>query len=447
MTLATVPRYDPRRTGERGGSAVVVGAGMAGLFAARVLADEFRTVTVVERDSLPADATARGGAPQGRHVHILLSAGRATLSDLFPGFGEDVVAAGGLIIDGASDLKHYDEGDFLADGTGRIPIYTASRPVFERIVRRRVADVDGVELRPNCRWTDYLTDGDGVAGVAVASADGETRTLAADLVVDATGRTSRTPAWLADHGFERPETDEVRVDIAYSTARLERDPGERRMLFVPPSPPRTRGGAAFPIEDDRWQVTLFGLHGDHPPADVDGLTDFAASLPVPHLERLLDARPLASEDVAHYPFRTSLRRRYEDLDEFPDGLLVVGDAVSSFNPIYGQGMTVAALEALTLHHTLAGGREKLAARFFEDATAVVDTAWTLAVGADFAFEETDGPRPRGTGLTNRYLARLIRAAHTDSALRDAFSRVLMMERPPETLFRPGVLWRVFGPTG
>jgi 2-polyprenyl-6-methoxyphenol hydroxylase-like FAD-dependent oxidoreductase len=420
---------------------------MAGLFVARVLADEFRTVTVLERDSLPAGTTARGGVPQGRHVHLLLSAGGATLADLFPGFGEDVVAAGGLIIDGASDLKHYDEGDFLADGTGRIPIYTASRPVFERVVRRRVTEVDGVELRPNCRWTDYLTDDDGVAGVAVATADGEATTLAADLVVDATGRTSRTPTWLADHGFERPETDEVRVNIAYSTVRLERDAGDRRMLFVAPSPPRIRGGAAFPIEDDRWQVTLFGLHGDHPPADADGLTDFAASLPIPHLERLLRTRPLLTDDVAHYPFPTSLRRRYEDLDEFPDGLLVVGDAVSSFNPIYGQGMTVAALEALTLHHALADGRENLAARFFEDATTVVDTAWTLAVGADFAFEGTDGPKPRGTDLTNRYLSRLIRAAHTDSVLRDAFSRVLMLERSPATLFRPGVLWRVFGPTG
>lgn len=448
MTLATVPRYDPDRIASADGEAVVVGAGMAGLLAARVLADGFRTVTVIERDPFPSDPAPRRGVPQGRHVHLLLEAGRATLEDLFPGFGEDLVSAGGLIVDGSRNVLQYQEGDFLADGPERFPIYFATRPLFEDVVRRRVADLDRVTLRPNCQWEEYLATEDAttVQGVAVRTEAG-TEELAADLVVDATGRTSRTPAWLETHGYPEPDVDEVRVDIAYSTARIERPADDRRMIFVSPSPPRARGGATFPVENGSRLVTLFGLHGDHPPMDPEGLEAFAASLPVPHFERLLDSRPWLAEEIEHYPFPSNVRRCYGGLAEFPDGLVVIGDALASFNPIYGQGMSVASLEALVLHYTLAsGGRKALADRFFDRTERIVDTAWMLAVGADFAFPKTDGPKPPGTDLVNRYLSRLLRRAHTDGTLRGAFGRVLMMERPPRSLFHPRIAWRVLKPT-
>lgn len=449
MTLATTPRYDPDRTVETGENAVVVGAGMAGLLTARVLADGFREVTVIDRDTFPAEPVTRRGVPQGGHVHLLLEAGRATLEDLFPGYGEDLITAGGLVIDGSRDVMQYEEGDFLADGLERSPIYFATRPLFEQVVRRRVAELYGVTLRSGCQWTDYVVNEEGttVEGVEVQPEGGSSEELAADLVVDATGRTSRTPTWLERHGYRRPAVDEVYVDIAYSTARIERPVDDRRMIFVAPSPPRARGGAAFPVEDGRRLVTLFGLHGDHPPTDTDGLTEFASSLPVPHFERLLDTQPWVTEEIERYPFPANIRRRYEQLDRFPDGLLVIGDALASFNPIYGQGMSVAALEALVLHHTLASGsREDLALRFFARTEGIIDTAWTLAVGGDFAFPQTEGPKPRGTDLINGYLSRLLRSAHTDGVLRDAFGRVLMMERPPTTLFHPRIVWRVLKPT-
>jgi 2-polyprenyl-6-methoxyphenol hydroxylase-like FAD-dependent oxidoreductase len=219
------------------------------------------------------------------------------------------------------------------------------------------------------------------------------------------------------------------------------------MIFVAPSPPRFRGGATFPIEDSRRRVTLFGLHGDHPPTDPDGLTEFAASLPIPHFERLLDTQPWVTEEINHYPFPANIRRHYEDFDRFPDGLLVIGDALASFNPIYGQGMSVAALEAVVLHHTLAdGSRENLAFRFFDRTEEIIDTAWTLAVSGDFAFSQTEGPKPRGTDVINSYLSRLRQKAHNDEVLRDVFGRVLMMERPPMTLFHPRIMWRVMKPT-
>ncbi|MFC4450157.1 FAD-dependent oxidoreductase [Halorussus aquaticus] len=447
MTLATVPRYDSDRTSERRGRAVVAGAGMAGLLAARVLADEFEAVTVLDRDSLADEVTPRRGVPQGRHPHALLEAGRATLEDLFPGYGEDLVSAGGVVVDFASDVNFYDEGDFLAHGPVRMETYSASRPLIEQIARQHVADLDGVRLRPHCRFVDYCSDRAhrSVEGVVVRE-NGDRTEIPADLVVDATGRTSRTPTWLADHGYAPPTVDEVRIDLAYSTAYVERPASDRRTYLVPPSSPRTRGGMAAPVEGDRWVVNLQGVHGTTPPTEFAAFAEYAAGLPTPVLKRLLDDHPTVSETVEYYPFPSNRRHRYEGLDRFPEGLVVVGDALASFNPVYAQGISVAALEALVLHRALVtGGRRNLAFRFFDRAEDVVDVAWMLAAGSDFRFPQTIGPEPRGTELVARYLSRLTRRAHTDGALAEAFVRVLSMERPPVSLFRPNVLWRVFGP--
>lgn len=450
MTLATVPNYARTAVSPCGEHAVVVGAGMAGLLAARVLTDGFDEVTVVERDALPDEAVARRGVPQARHVHVLLEAGRATLEDLFPGYRRAFLAAGGLEIDGARDVMFYAEGDFLAEGPDPLPHYAATRPLYEWLVRRHVADQKRVTLRSGWQLSDFRTDDaeTTVDGVVLTGEGGRVDTLDADLVVDATGRTSRTPAWLKRHGYPPPPVDEVGIDLAYSTVLVQRPSDDHRGFVVTQSPANPRAAGVLPVEDDRWLVTLAGVHGDHPPTDPADLEAFATGLPVPHVRRILEEHDRVSDDVAHYPFPSNLRHRYEALDRFPEGLVVVGDAVASFNPLYAQGMSVAALEALVLHHALAtGGTEALSTRFFAACAAVVDTAWTMAVGADFRFPETTGPRPRGTALVNRYMSRLSRRAQTDGALREAFFRVMMMERPPTSLFRPAVLWRVFGPTG
>ena len=447
MTLTTVPAYDPDRIEKRRGHAVVLGASMAGLFATRVLLDRFETVTLVEKDPLPDDVIVRPGTPQARHIHVMQKAGQETLEGLFPGYGEELTEAGALEIDLTSDVEIYEQGDFLADGPTRIQQYSASRPLFEQITRRRVAAFDRVTIRDGCHFVDYLVDDDvsTVAGVTVRTADG-VREVPAELVVDATGRTSRTPVWLEKRGYTSPTTDEVYIDLAYSTAIVERPTDDRRALLVLPDPPRRRGCAIFPIERGRWLMTLVGMHGDHPPTDPEGFRDYAASLPVSDATRLIDEHGLVSEDVYRYPIPSNRRRRYEDLERFPDGLVVVGDAIASFNPIYGQGMSVAALEAMQLHHTLATDDvDEVGLRFFERAHRVVDDAWNVAVGSDFQFTETTGPKPLGTDLLNRYVARLNRKAHTDGRLSDAFNRVVIMEERPASLFRPSVAWRVLKP--
>jgi 2-polyprenyl-6-methoxyphenol hydroxylase-like FAD-dependent oxidoreductase len=447
MTLATVPAYDSGRSTGVGDHAVVVGASVSGLLAARALADGFERVTVVDRDTLPGGPTPRDGAPQARQPHALQEAGRAIIEDLFPGYGEDVVSAGGVEIDAATDFNFYDEGGYVADSPTAMPMYVASRPLLEHVLRRRVAGLDGVTVRDDCRVVDYRTDGAGgtVTGVDVREGDDD-ESLSADLTVDATGRASRAATWLSDNGYEAPDVAEVTVDLAYSTAIVERDPDERQAFWAPASAPHTRGGGALPIEGDRWQVVVHGVHGDDPPRDPEAFREFASTLRISVLERILDDHAMLSEDVDYYPFPSNRRHYYEALDRFPDGLVVVGDAVASYNPIYGQGMSVAALHALVLHHALAeGGLEDVGRRFFREVEPVVDIAWTMAVGADFQFDRTTGPKPLGTGLMGWYLSRLTRKAHTDGELAERFFRVVMMERPPASLVRPGVLWRVLRP--
>jgi 2-polyprenyl-6-methoxyphenol hydroxylase-like FAD-dependent oxidoreductase len=447
MTLASIPRYDIDRLANDEGHAVVVGASMAGMAAARVLADAYETVTLIERDLLPTGPVSRRGIPQGNHVHLLLEAGRATLEDLFPGFSREVLAAGGVLVDAATDLTHYEHGGTLAEGPERLPLYCASRPLYEHVVRQRLADRPEVTIRSNCRFIEYCTDDaqTAVTGVVINDGTGETE-LATDLVVDATGRTSRTPAWLEDHGYTPPPVEEIDIDVTYGTVALERPPDNRRTFLVTPSPANPRGAAAVPIEGDRWLVTLFGLHGESPPTDRAGFLDYAASLPDVGLTQLLTTREWATDEITQYPFPSNLRRRYEQLERFPDGLLVTGDGIASFNPIYGQGMTVAALDALQLHHALASsGRENVATNFFERAGTVVDDVWNIAVGSDFELPQTEGSKPRGTAFFNWYISRLVRAAHTDGVLRNEYYRVIRLETPPTALFQPSILRRVFHP--
>lgn len=273
MTLADVPRYERGRVRTVGDHAVVVGESVAGLTAARVLADAFADVTVLERDEYPDGPAPRRGVPHGAHIHALQEAGRATIEDLFPGFCDTVLARGGLLIDGATDLKFYSEGDYLADGPRRLPTYSASRPLFEHAVRTHATAVEGIDLRPGCQVTDYLTDETGtrVTGVEFRDEQGDERALPADVVVDATGRTSRTPEWLREQGYPPPELDEVSIDIGYSTTAVLRPPGDRRAILAIAEPPHTRGGAVFPVEDDLWLVNLHESTGTTPQRISRGL--------------------------------------------------------------------------------------------------------------------------------------------------------------------------------
>jgi 2-polyprenyl-6-methoxyphenol hydroxylase-like FAD-dependent oxidoreductase len=431
-----------------GNHAVVLGASMAGLATARVLADTYERVTVLERDTLPATPAHRKGVPQSRHAHGLLAAGRVALEELFPGLTDELVANGALSGDLQAESRWYNQEFRLCPGPSELRAVAVSRPLLEGCVRERVRALANVRVVDRCDAAGLVATPDGrrVRGVRVLRrADGSAEeVLEADLVVDATGRGSRSPLWLEELGYPRPAEDEVRTGLAYASRVYRRRPdhldGDRAVVVVA-TVDRPRGGTMLAMEGDRWMVTLNGYLGQRPPADPDGFVAFAAGLPVPDIfEVIADAEPLGEVLPARYP--ASVRRRYERLDRFPDGYLVVGDAVCGFNPVYGQGMSVAALEALALRECLRAGPAGLARRFFAKAARIVDIPWGIAVGADLRFPGIEGARTAKVRLVNAYLARFHVAAATDPILGRAFLRVINLMDRPESLLGPAIALRV-----
>ena len=429
--------------------AVVLGASMAGLAAAQVLADAYERVTVLERDALPTAAAHRKGVPQSHHAHGLLAAGRVALEELFPGLTDELVANGALSGDLQAQSRWSNQGLRLCPGPSGLQGIALSRPLLEWSIRERVRALPNVWVVDRCVAAGLVGSPDGrrVCGVRVlrrADSSAE-EVLEADLVVDASGRGSRSPLWLEALGYPRPTQDEVRIGVAYASRvyRRRRDHADGdRAVVVAATVERPRGGAMLAMEGDRWMVTLNGYLGQRPPTDPDGFVAFAAGLPAPDIfEVISDAEPLGEVLPARYP--ASVRRRYERLDRFREGYLVVGDAVCGFNPIYGQGMSVAALEALSLRECLrAGPAAGLARRFFAKAARIVDIPWGIAVGADLRFPGIHGARTAKVRLVNAYLARFHVAAATNPVLGGAFLRVVNLMDRPESLLGPTIALRV-----
>ncbi|MGH7598849.1 MAG: FAD-dependent oxidoreductase [bacterium] len=421
--------------------AIVIGGSMAGLLATRVLADHFRQVTLVERDVFPSMAEQRRGVPQGRHVHGLLASGRRVLDQLFPGISEQLIAAGAIEGDIVRDSRFFAEGACLARRASGLEGLLMSRPFLENFVRQRVLNLSNVVTRQDCR-VDGLTASEDRRRVTGIRQNGEV--LSVELVVDATGRGSRTPQWLETLGYPKAPEERVEIALGYTTRYFRRRPqdlGGDLAAIIPPTPLGKRGGAMLAQEDDQWAVTLLAHFGTGAPEDLSGFIEFAKNLPAPYIyEVIRDAEPLNGPASLRFP--ASVRRRYEKLERFPDGYLVFGDAISSFNPIYGQGMSVAALEAMELAQTLAEGSGDLARRFFTRMAKVVDIPWAIAVGADLRIPEAVGPRSAGVNFVNWYMARLHKAAHDDPALALAFYNVSNLLAPPSSVMNPRNLLRV-----
>ena len=431
----------------RGDHAVVLGASMAGLLAARVLAETYPRVTVVDRDVMPAIGQHRRGVPQDRHLHVLHPRGAQVLDELFPGLLAQMTAHGAVRGDSTGTGRWQLSGHRFRQENSGISGVLASRPFLEGHVRAALGELPGVRFVPGHDIVGLIATDDRrrVTGVRLAphGAAAPTRTLPADLVIDATGRGSRTPRWLAELGYPTPNEDRLEIGLGYASRTYRLRPGALGTdhgVVTGATPSVPRGGVLAAIEGDRYILTLSGILGDHPPIDPAEFEAFAATLVFPDITQALQgAQPL--DDPVAIRFPASVRRRYERLRRFPQQLLVTGDAVCSFNPVYGQGMTVAALEALALRSLLAGGVSQ-PRRYFRDIARLVDVAWDMAVGGDLAFPQVPGPRPAKVRLVNAYLARLQAAAASDASLATAFIRVIGMLDRPETLLRPDRVIRV-----
>jgi 2-polyprenyl-6-methoxyphenol hydroxylase-like FAD-dependent oxidoreductase len=427
--------------------AVVLGASMAGLLAARVLADRFERVVVIERDVLPPAGTHRRGVPQGRHLHGLHPRGREIIEELFPGFTASLTASGAVSGDILGDSRWQLSGHQLRKADIGLPGVLASRPFLEGHVRAMVQALPAVRFLEDCAVSGLVVteDKQTVTGVqARGPAVGAPTHVPAGLVVDATGRGSRTPVWLAGLGYHPPALERVEVGLGYATRtyrlRLGAMDGDQ-LILTAGTPANPRAGFLAATEGGRHMLTIAGMGGNYPPTDPAGFDAFVAALPSGDIAAAIaGAEPL--DDPVPFRFPASVRHRYEQLTAFPAGLLVIGDAVCSFNPVYGQGMTVAAAQAMILRGLLARRAVPDARGYFRAIAAPIDVAWDIAVGADLAFPQIPGRRSAKVRLVNAYMPRLHAAAARDEALAAALVRVVGLKDRPEGLLRPDRVLRV-----
>ncbi|MGB3635667.1 MAG: FAD-dependent monooxygenase [Rubrobacteraceae bacterium] len=433
-----------------GGDAVVIGAGVSGLLAARVLSDCFGRVTVLDRDRLEDGPEPRKGVPQGRHLHSLAVRGSELLEGFFPGLDQELAVAGCPDVDQA--------GDTVTDvPSGRLPRFRSgvvmravSRDLLEWRIRRRLLSNPKVRFVPRREVTSLLQDKTSgrIAGVSTRLRGGDgAEDFVADLVVDASGQGSRMPRWLKELGIEAPRETVVDAGLGYAT-RWYRVPegfdgGWKSLAVLPQWPEAPRGGSLRRVEGDRWTAVLIGIGEDHQPPNDDGaFLNFARSLPSPTIAAALEnAEPISP---AYGYRRTANRRRhYNSLHAMPENLLVIGDAACVMNPSYGQGMTLAALSAQALEKSLRRkrGLTGLAAEFHKRQKKAVAPSWTTSAGSDAQWsaaglEELGSPQR----LAHRISEEVFRMAVGDREVTRTLLEVKNLVKPPRALLRPGILF-------
>jgi flavin-dependent dehydrogenase len=438
MTKTPVPRTDTH--------AVVVGGSMAGLLAARVLADHFAKVTILERDRLPETPDARKGTPQARHIHVLLTAGRRAIDRLLPGVLPALIAAGAEDYDGIDDIEWFSPAGLASRFPSDIRMLGATRDLIEWGVRRAVLADSRIVPRPEVDVTGLRVLAGKVVGVTLEDRCARhTETVDADLVLDAAGRGSRAPQWLEANGYQRPRETVVNGFLGYAS-RVVRPPAnwtEWKAFYIQCAPPaHRRGGVIGVIEGGRWLVGLIGGGKDYPPTDEDGFLEFARSLPDPRFATAYEAAEPLSYIVGTKATENRIRH-YEELKRQPEGFLLIGDAVCAFNPVYGQGMSAAAIGAETLDACLRAGPNGLAARFQRALARANMRPWLLATSEDYRYAEVEGPPPGWTTrLAHGYLSRVISLATHSPGIRRKFVEVIHLIRSPASLFTPDILFRV-----
>jgi 2-polyprenyl-6-methoxyphenol hydroxylase-like FAD-dependent oxidoreductase len=436
-------------TNHFGQPAVVIGGSLAGLMAARVLADRFDAVTILERDRIEDQPALHQSIPQGHHLHTLLLGGQRVMSSLYPGLIEKLATLGAVRCRAGRDIVFYlpTGKAFSMTGTVREPrdlgfdITCHSRGLLEYCVRHCTLQHPNVTFAGESAVKGLVYKDGRVRGLRYTRS-GVPRALSTDFVVDASGRRSLTPRWLTELGFQPPEAATIGVDMAYASTKFRVPEGynepERLLVVMGPPPEFPNAGIMEIIEDQTWHVTLAGRFGHYPPDDASGFLAFARALHTPKLYDLInDAERVA--DITAYRFPTSVRRHYERLTTFPEGLVVLGDAISSFNPVYGQGMSSAALQAEAFQQVLAGreagrkGLDGLALDFFPQAAEIIETPWNLAAGRDFAYAETQGQRPTDLEESSRYFADVDALTAQDLEVQRLVVEVLNLAKPLSAL--------------
>jgi 2-polyprenyl-6-methoxyphenol hydroxylase-like FAD-dependent oxidoreductase len=420
---------------------------MAGLLAARVLTEHFARVTIIERDELPAGDEGRAGVPQGRHGHALLVGGRQNIEGLFPGITAELIDAGAPLIDQGLDALSLFKTGWAPRIKSGVMALCLSRPLLESRVRRRVAALPGVTIRERTEVVGLIGNGPRVSGVRArrrGEAGAAEEPILADLVVEASGRASRLPDFLAELGYDRPEQTVVNAYVGYASRYFTPPEGVTfgwKGIWLQTRPPRgARGGILLPTEGGKWLVTLMGVGRDYPPTDEDGFMAFARSLPTPVLyDAIKDARPEGS--IAGFRRMENRLYHYERLRRRPENVIALGDAACALNPTYAQGMSVASFSALALGEELRawrrGGLDGFAARFQRRLAKLVAPAWMMATSEDARWPATEGAPDDGpTRFMHWYTDQVFGLVAQRADVYAAFLQVMHMLKPSTALFAP-----------
>lgn len=422
--------------------AIMLGGSFAGLMTAKALSSHYGRVTIVEKDPVHRYPESRKGQPHTKHLHGLLPCALNILNHYFPGLSGEIKNHGGFLNDFGTSMSWFTHGGFKKKVFLDIQGVSLSRPLLEHLVRERVLSLPNVTLLDHTAAKSLLSSGDRqkVTGVTIEDRQHKCIELGADLVVDCMGRGSKTPRWLKELGYAEVPVNEVKIDVTYTTRLYKRDPGDARgrlwIACTPEAPKERRNGAVFPIEGNQWIVSLGGWHGGQAPKDEPGFLAFLKTLPNHHIYDIASTcEPLS--DITQYKYPVSVRRNYERMHRFPSGFLVLGDAASSFNPVYGQGISSACLQAVELDRLIRENvaENKLAKTYFK-------RTLKMSTGEDFRFPETTGTRPFGIGLVNKYVSLVHKATISDEVVCKLFLKVMGLIDSPAKLLHPQIIWRI-----
>ncbi|MCM2394174.1 NAD(P)/FAD-dependent oxidoreductase [Streptomyces albipurpureus] len=427
---------------------VIIGGSLAGLLAAAATAEHADEVIVLERDTLPVGPQPRIGLPQASHVHLLWSGGARAMEALLPGTVHALLAAGARRVPVPTDMVAYAPRGWFRRWNRPTSHYvmTCSRDLLDSVIRSRIRPHPRITIREQTQVLGLTGGRRQITGVRVRTRDGVAGTIRASLVIDASGRGSRAPQWLAALGAPRPDERSVDSGLVYASRTYRAPDGTPHFPIVnvqadPRGPGPGRSAALLPIEQGRWLVTLAGTRGGEPSGDPDAFLAFAWSLRHPIVGDLIaGAKPLTEVTVT----RSTVNRRrfYERMKNPPEGFAVLGDAVASYNPVYGHGMSVAAQGALALRETLrrhVPGTPGLTRTLQQELARPVSAAWSLATSQDALYPGT-GRRPSAVErIQAAYASRLQLVSASNYRVAVALTDVMSLQRPASRLLRPDVV--------
>lgn len=431
--------------------AIVIGGSMAGMMAARVLSEHFDKVLIIERDNIPDEAVARGGVPQGRHLHALLARGQEIMEELFPGLSDDLSATGAPILQWGINSLFVSPGGHGQKFDSGIRSHLTSRVSLEHLVRQRLQKTDNIDYLMGTQVNRLLEDSGRITGIEVMNRRSKvSETLMADLIVDTSGRGSKSPEWLQELGYEAPDETQVNAFVGYATRWFEvpeNFAAEYQSIAISPHLDAgiSRAGAMFFVEGNQAVVTLQGTNKDYPPTDDADYLAFAKSLQVPYLYDFIKQAKSISPIYGYQRTKNRIRH-YEKLARHPENFIVLGDAYCCFNPVYGQGMTTTALEADALRELLkrysVSHLDGFARKFQQAISRVIESPWLMATSEDLRYPRTEGEATVMIRVMQHYSAWLMETSAHDRVLATAFFKMMNLQIEGTALLAPHIFARV-----